>query len=245
VKIALNGSTLGPCSLDEELNSAAEAGFELVELRAPKLEGSHGLRRRLDERGLSAWSINSLEWAGDRDLHEEARKLAGWAAQCGAPYVVCVPGRRRDGLDEALSELALTCRQEGASLAFEFMGFAWSAVRTLAGALSVYEGPVVVDTFHWALGDGDLETLRACDPARVAVVHVNDAPSSDLAQLGDEDRVLPGEGVLRLERFYSTLREIGYDGVLSVELFSPVSARRAYEAMSRLERAISAGAVGG
>ncbi len=163
MKIALNGSTLGPCSLDEELNSAAEAGFELVELRAPKLEGSHGLRRRLDERGLSAWSINSLEGVGD--LHEEARKLAGWAAQCGAPYVVCVPGRRRDGLDEALSELALTCRQEGASLAFEFMGFAWSAVRTLAGALSVYEGPVVVDTFHWALGDGDLETLRACDPA--------------------------------------------------------------------------------
>ena len=86
----------------------------------------------------------------------------------------------------------------------------------MAGALRP-RGPVVVDTFHSALGDGDLETLRACDPTRVAVVHVNDTPSSDLAQLGDEDRVLPGEGVLRLERFYSTLREIGYDVVLSVD----------------------------
>jgi len=229
--------------LDEELTAAAAAGFTLVELRAPKLEGVTDLKQRLASNGLQVWSINSLEGAGERDLDEQARVQAARAAECGAPYVICVPGRRRGGLEEALASLAEACRQEGAALAFEFMGFEWSGVRTLADALAVHAGPVVIDTFHWALGDGSLTTLRTCDQARIAVVHVNDAPSEDLVMLGDGDRVLPGEGVLHLTRFYRALREIGYDGVLSVELFRPVPAERAYQAMERLMRSLAAGGV--
>ena len=228
----------------------------MVELRAPKLEGVKDLGRRLESNGLRAWSINSLEGAGERDLREQARVQAWQGAECGAPYVVCVPGRRREGLEEAVAALAEICHQEGAALAFEYMGFEWSAVRTLAEALAVHPGHVVVDTFHWMLGDGSLVALRACDPARIAVVHVSDAPTTDLARLGDADRVLPGEGVLQLDGFYRTLGEMGYDGVLSVELFpspenqegrvgvrgreSPgtVSAPRAYAAMKRLATAL-------
>ena len=91
------------------------------------------------------------------------------------------------------------------------------------------------------MGDGDLETLRQLDPKRLAVVHVNDAPSTNLAALGDADRVLPGDGVLKLDGFYDLLREIGFDGVYSVELFNPRlwgegalrAARRAHQAMGR------------
>jgi 2-keto-myo-inositol isomerase len=245
MQIALNGSTLGPCGLDEELTAAAQAGFELVELRAPKLEGVSDLGRRLTSRGLRALSINSLEGAGERDLREPARRQAAWAAACGAPYVVCVPGRRRDGLEDAVAALAEVCRREGAELAFEFMGFAWSAVRTLPAALSVYQGPVVIDTFHWSLGGSSLEDLRACDPARIALVHVNDAPAEAMERLADEDRVLPGEGTLPLDGFYRTLLGIGYDGVLSLELFSPVPAPRAHAAMERLARSLVAGGVAG
>jgi 2-keto-myo-inositol isomerase len=245
VQIALNGSTLGPCNLDEELDAAAEAGFRLVELRAPKLEGVTDLGRRLAARGLRAMSVNSLEGAGERDLREPARQQAAWAAAGGAPYVICVPGRRRDGLEEAVASLAELCRQEGAELAFEFMGFAWSAVRTLSGALAVHPGPVVIDTFHWSLGGSSLEELRACDPSRIALVHVNDAPSQDLAGLTDEDRVLPGEGVLPLDGFYRALLGTGYDGVLSLELFSPVPAARAHAAMARLARSLVPGGLAG
>lgn len=235
MRIALNGSTLGDCPLEEELREAAAAGFELVELRAAKLAPAPGRAPELLRRhGLGAWSVNSLEGAGDRELREDAARLAAWAAACGAPYVVCVPGRRRDGLEEALAGLAETSLAEGAELAFEFMGFEWSAVRTLREALAVYQGPVVIDTFHWALGDGDLSTLAACDPGRIAAVHVNDAASPELSRLGDADRVLPGRGVLELDGFYRTLRESGYDGVYSVELFTPVSAAAAYAAMTDL-----------
>ncbi len=242
MRLALNGATLGPCPLDEELEAASASGFRLLELRAPKLVGVSDLASRLKRHQLEAWTINSLEGAGERDLGEEARRQAAAAAGCGCPYVVCVPGRRREGLGDALVRLADVCRAEGAALAFEFMGFEWSAVRSLRAALTVYDGPLVIDTFHWSLGDRQLEDLRACDPSRIAVVHVNDAPSRSLAHLGDADRVLPGEGVLELGDFYTTLGKIAYDGVYSVELFNPrlwedgpgPAARSAYRAMSRL-----------
>ena len=242
MRAALNGSTLGPCSLGEELEAASRAGFKLVELRAPKLEGIRNLAGLLDAHGLEAWTVNSLEGAGERDLREEARTLAAAAAGCGCPYVVCVPGRERGGLEAALRQLASICRAEGAELAFEFMGFPWAAVRSLGEALSVYDGPLVVDTFHWVLGDRNLHELRALDPKRLAAVHVNDAPSADLSALSDADRVLPGEGVLDLREFYEAIASTGYDGVYSVELFNPKlwrrgplsAARSAHEALGRL-----------
>lgn len=247
MRISLNGSTLGPCPLDEELRAAAGAGFKLVELRALKLAAVGDLRRRLQANGLAAWTINSLEGAGERNLEEEARSISAAAAACGCPYIVCVPGRRLKGLGEALSHLAGICRAEGATLAFEFMGFAWSAVRTLHDALAVYQGPLVIDTFHWSLGDRNLDELHRLDPARLAVVHVNDAPSLEPAELGDEDRVLPGEGVLDLRGFYQALGAIGYAGVYSVELFNPslwargpaAAAERAYRAASELLNPLS------
>jgi 2-keto-myo-inositol isomerase len=231
VRAALNGATLGPCSLEEELATAAAAGFDLVELRAPKLDETDSLRAVLAAHGLNAWSINSLEAVGEaQGLEAEARRLAAIAGAAGCPYVLCVPGTVRAGLEEAVAALAEVCSSEGATLAFEFMGFEWSAVRTLTEAVAVADAagglPVVVDSFHWAAGGGTLDELAALDPARVAVIHLNDVPDRPLDGLGDADRVLPGDGVLPLRDFVAALRSSGFDGVLSVELFNPEIWRR-------------------
>ncbi len=145
-----------------------------------------------------------------------------------------------------MGALAGVCRAEGATLAFEFMGFAWSAVRTLRSAIGVADAtgglPLVLDTFHWALGGSRLLELDELAPERIAVVHVNDVPTRDVAGLQDRDRVLPGNGVLDLATFYRKLADIGYDGVFSVELFNPAlwargaaaAARQAYSVMGAL-----------
>jgi 2-keto-myo-inositol isomerase len=247
VRAALNGATLGPCSLEDELSATAAAGFDLVELRAPKLTETNNLRAALETHGLRAWSINSLEAVGEAPgLDAEARRLAEIAGASGCPYVLCVPGRVRDGLEDAVGALAGACSSEGATLAFEFMGFGWSAVRTLTDALAVADGagriPVVIDTFHWARGGGTLAELEAVDAERIAVVHVNDVPDRPLDTLGDADRVLPGDGVLPLPQVVAALRGGGFDGVLSVELFNPgiwsrglrPAAERARAALARL-----------
>src|SRR5258708_5780856 len=117
MRIALNGSSLGDGPLEEELSGAAAAGFDLVGLRAPQLAAARARAPDLLRRfGLEAWSVNSLEGAGDHDLREVARQQAAWAAACAAPYVVCVPGRRREGLEDAVAELATICIAEGAQL---------------------------------------------------------------------------------------------------------------------------------
>jgi 2-keto-myo-inositol isomerase len=242
MRIALNGATLGPCSLQEELAAAAAAGFDLVELRAPKLHQAPDLRAALEAHGLQAWSINSLEGVGETPgLEVEARRLATRAAAAGCPYVLCVPGRSRAGLEEAVATLAAACAAEGAELAFEFMGFGWAAVRTLTDALAVADAageiPVVVDVFHWAAGGGTFAELEGLDPDRVAIVHLNDAPDRPLETLGDADRLLPGDGVLPLQGFIDVLRGRGFDGVVSVELFNPELWAEGPEAAARRARA--------
>ena len=44
--------------------------------------------------------------------------------------------------------------------------------------------------------------------------------SKNLENVSDADRVMPGEGSFPLKDFAATLREIGYQGYVSVELFN-------------------------
>jgi len=52
-------------------------------------------------------------------------------------------------------------------------------------------------------------------------VHLNDAPDKPLRQIEDEDRVLPGEGVIQLKTLLAGLRDRAYDGPWSLETFNP------------------------
>ena len=51
-------------------------------------------------------------------------------------------------------------------------------------------------------------------------VHINDAPPGDIMTLDDSMRVLPGEGVIDLTGFLGAIAARGYDGPVSIELFS-------------------------
>jgi 2-keto-myo-inositol isomerase len=54
------------------------------------------------------------------------------------------------------------------------------------------------------------------------VMHVNDYPANPpRAAIKDSDRVYPGDGVAPLTDVFRTLRGIGFNGYLSVELFNP------------------------
>jgi sugar phosphate isomerase/epimerase len=53
------------------------------------------------------------------------------------------------------------------------------------------------------------------------VFHMNDYPAEpSRQQIGDGDRVYPGDGVAPLAEIMQTLRRIGFDGYLSIELFN-------------------------
>jgi 2-keto-myo-inositol isomerase len=55
----------------------------------------------------------------------------------------------------------------------------------------------------------------------VHVFHMNDYPANPPREsIGDADRVYPGDGVAPLAEILRTMREVGFDGHLSIELFN-------------------------
>ncbi len=54
------------------------------------------------------------------------------------------------------------------------------------------------------------------------VFHMNDYPAKPPRDvIGDKDRVYPGDGVAPIVDVLQTLRDIGFNGYLSIELFNP------------------------
>ncbi len=97
---------------------------------------------------------------------------------------------------------------------------------------------VLLDSYHWYLSGGTTEQIAALPEGMPLFVHINDAPPGDVMTLDDSMRLLPGEGVIDLNGFLSAIAARGYDGPVSVEIFSArlrameprEAARLAYEA---------------
>jgi sugar phosphate isomerase/epimerase len=103
------------------------------------------------------------------------------------------------------------------------MGPDWSLITDLdSGAALVTEVDhpnisVFLDTWHLGDSDSVCEAIVRHRDLLAPGVHVADRrdPTRSFA-----DRVLPGEGILRLSRFFAALRDAGWDGWLDVEVLS-------------------------
>jgi sugar phosphate isomerase/epimerase len=86
---------------------------------------------------------------------------------------------------------------------------------------------LLVDSFHVHAAGSTWEEVSKLPASKIVLVHINDAPDVRLHQLVDSQRLLPGEGVLSLRSFLGSLRTAGYNGPVSLEVFS--------EALKKLE----------
>ena len=57
------------------------------------------------------------------------------------------------------------------------------------------------------------------DPAKIYTFHLNDMESVPKEAILDSRRLLPGFGIVPLDRICEHVRNTGYDGVCAVELF--------------------------
>ena len=248
MRLALNGATTMKADLATDIQAAHAAGFECLELWATKLRRflktrtTADLQSMLAAQSLQPYSINSIEQITFRDaeahrnLLEECEELCRIAAEIDCPYIVVVPsplpaGQSRAGVTEetarVLEELARLAEPHGIGLAFEFLGQEDCSVQTLAHADEIVRTVaresvgLVIDSFHFYAGGSTFESILALDPQRLFIFHINDAEDRPRAELEDRHRLLPGLGILPLREIVGALREIGYDGVASVEIFRP------------------------
>ena len=130
-----------------------------------------------------------------------------------------------------LCELSDIAKPYAMQLAFEPIGFSDCAVRSIAHAWEIVQKVdrdnvgLTLDIFNNYLycALGDVEDIKKLDTDKVFIFHVDDAPVMPLDQYKPDhsDRVLPGDGGLPCENYITTLKEIGYDEVMSIELFNP------------------------
>lgn len=78
---------------------------------------------------------------------------------------------------------------------------------------------LLLDSWHWHHAGATTQDILDAGRARIVHVHFNDAPNLPPEQIRDNQRLLPGEGVINLVGFLRALQTIGYDDALSVEVF--------------------------
>ena len=248
MKIALNGATTMRADLETDIKAASGAGFELIEIWAAKLreflktKRVADLKNLLEENNLEPYSINSIEHITFRNREDyekikaETEELSKIASEINCPYVVVVPGKlpenatEEEVIDESirvLNELADIAEKYNVGLAFEFLGQTDCSVQTLDLDKKIIEKVnrknvgLVIDTFHFYAGNSSFEAIETLDPQKLFIFHINDAENLPKEKLTDAHRLYPGEGILPIREIKERFDRIGYNRMVSIEIFRP------------------------
>ena len=78
---------------------------------------------------------------------------------------------------------------------------------------------LMLDSWHWYHAGATAKDILAAGKERIVYVQVADAPNLPPDQIKDNERLMPGEGVIDLNVFFGALKKIGYNGGVSPEVF--------------------------
>ena len=248
MKIGFNGASTMKADLPTDIRIASQAGYDLIEIWAKKMEAylsDHNLddvRKLLEKACIKPLAINSVEFITFNSPWEKTNTMnlisryAEIADRLGCPYVVVVPSPRpKDATDKEvqdesvsmLTEISDRFKGHKVRFAFEFLGFRWCSVSTLKEVDKIVKAVnrknigMVLDTFHFYAGGSSVDTIRNVDKEKLFIFHINDAERLPREELQDAHRLYPGEGVIPLKEIVSGLKGIGYDGPVSLEMFRP------------------------
>jgi sugar phosphate isomerase/epimerase len=241
--LCLNTSTIKPQPLLDKIRLTAQAGFPAIELWINDIYeyvGQGGevrdIEKALADHGLTVPSmISARGWGEAIDIEypimrDEVKRRLELTARLGAPWLVCSPPRLPCDLGqvtERYKDLLELGRQIGAKPTFEYISF-FQSVYSLRQAWQVVQdandpdATLIVDAFHGWNSNSTLDDLRAVPVERISHYHIDDAaPNIPARQQMDPDRVMIGDGPIDLKAELTLLKEKGYAGAISLELFNP------------------------
>jgi 2-keto-myo-inositol isomerase len=237
--IYLNGATLMTTPTQRVLEIARETGYAGIEARAERLLDDRGEVRATAEivRPKEVLTLNGVgltvrpDGRMDRQLIEaDLGPRLQICQDLGSPYLLAIPPRApgletRRALPATRDALELArdrADKLGVRIAFEFLGFGDCPINTPAIAAETVDGidgiDLVLDSCHWHASGS--QALDSYPVDRIALVHLNDAPDKPPRLIEDEDRVLPGEGVIKLKALTAALKARGFAGPWSLETFN-------------------------
>lgn len=233
---------------------AKDSGLDGVEiiLSDPELLDVSAIRAKLDELELTVGTIstgqamgmeNIYMCAGSSLIRREARERLfrdiDFSAEVGKPNVTIGLIRGKGGLLPEKIELEHMLRemdavanyaaQKGVILNLEPINrYECKMINSTADGdrlLEMLGYPenvgILYDTFHSNIEDADMFGAIERFGSHISHVHV-----------ADSNRRLPGEGHIDFARVYETLKKIGYDGYISLEVLNNPSAVHIIEHMA-------------
>lgn len=217
--------------VDVDLSAAMKAGAEgtntlLEQLRVRPAVFNFPVEFRKDDAAFHA-SLAQLEPA------------AKFAQAIGCPRMVTyimpsspIPkAELRRLYKDRFSQSARILAKYDVRLGLEFLGplqfrkqfpheFIWRMPEMLAFAKEC--GPnvgLLLDAWHWHHAGATVDDILQAGRDGIVHVHFDDAPNLPPEQIRDNERLMPGEGVIDLVGFLQALKKIGYTDALSVEVF--------------------------
>ncbi len=129
-------------------------------------------------------------------------------------------GKLADALAGGNVKLALNFLAAPAARAdggFEFIRQVEAALLLINGIRRDNLG-LLLDTWNWWVGGGDLEKLRSLRGEQIFSVRLADIPASaDLTTIAEDQRLMPGDGgMIDSQAITSVLEDLGYDGPVAL-----------------------------
>ena len=250
MKIGFNEATASECkgqSLIADLEACEKYGFDYIEIRFDCIKDylkEHTLEELADwfkNHRLKPWAYNTLiffnqrDEAGVKEIDEETEFIMEVSKAIGMKMLITVPSF--DVKDKSVSEIKEEAVErlrylsdkvgEDIKISLEFCGAPNCSINQFGTAYDVVKAVdrsnvgITVDTFHFHEMCSKLEDLKAADGNKIFAYHLNDCEDLPLGSCGDDKRLWPGEGVVDHEGIASALKEIGFDGVCTIEEFRP------------------------
>ena len=248
-RYCLNLSTIRgqELSLVEEIEVAAKAGYQAVEPWMNKIDGYvkeggtlRDLGKRITDLGLTVESaIGFAEWIVDDEKRrarglEQAKRDMATLREIGGKRIAAPPAGATDQADldlfraaERYAALVDLGEKMEVLPQVEVWGFSKCLSRLGETAFVAIESGrakacILPDVYHIFKGGSDFAGLSLLSGHAVHVFHVNDYPAEPAREtMRDSHRVYPGDGIAPLTQILRAIRDNGFRGYLSLELFNP------------------------
>lgn len=268
--LCLNRGTAGrDLAYDEFVKLASQAGFPGVDVDMSwgETHGANALRDLLagHNQKPGGWGPN-VDWRGDMTKLTDG--LASFSAQASVAQTLGIDSCATYILPSSdlpftenwsfhvqrLKRIADALASHGLRFGLEFVApyhlrqrwkheFAFTAGQMLELAADVGENVgLLVDCFHVHTAGDTWQRVAEIPANKVVLAHLNDAPRVPVAEVDDGQRLLPGDGAIDIPAFIAALKQSGYDGPVSLEVFNadlralpPLdAAKRAWAATQRV-----------
>lgn len=246
--LALNSTLVaGRVPWPEFARLAARVGYRGVDvmLEDAMQQGLPATRSLFEDLGIRPAAVNlpvefrktDAEFRADLPKLEEA---APFATAIGCPrmitWIMPSSATPKDELrriyKQRFTQCASILARSHVRLGLEFLGplhlrtmypheFIWRMPDMFAFARECGSNVgLLLDAWHWRHAGATPADILAAGKEGIVHVHFNDAPDLPPREIRDNERLMPGKGVIDLTGFLQALQKIGYQDALSVEVFS-------------------------